>query len=68
MDLVNIKTNRIVKCAFCKFWYDPTSAALKMINPSAGLWEYNPLMKSRCSEKNVEIVGALGCGKFECKL
>ena len=53
MDLVNIKTNRILKCAFCKHWYDPTNDALKMVNPSAGLWEYNPRMKSRCAEKNV---------------
>lgn len=58
MDLVNIKTNRIVKCAFCKHWYDPTNATLKMVNPSVGFWEYNPRMKSRCSENNVETVAA----------
>jgi len=68
MNLVNIKSNRIAKCAFCKYWYDPTNKALKMVNPSAGFWEYDPRMKSRCSERNVETVGGLHCSRFECKL
>ena len=37
MNLVNIKTNHIQRCAFCKHWYDPTNAALKMRDPAAGL-------------------------------
>ena len=68
MDLVNIKTNRIAKCAFCRHWYDPTNAAICPKNPSARLWEYDSRMKSKCSRKNIETVGGLFCGKFEMKL
>ena len=68
MDLVNIKTNRTVKCAFCRHWYDPTNVAICPKNPAAGLWEYDSRMKSKCSMKNIETVGGLFCGKFEMKL
>ena len=67
MDLVNIKTNRTVKCAFCRHWYDPTNVAIRPKNPAAGLWEYDSRMKSKCSMKNIETVGGLFCGKFEMK-
>ena len=68
MNLVNIKTNQIRRCAFCKHWYDPTNAALKMRDPAAGFWEYDPQMRSRCSLKSIETVGMQACGKFEGKL
>lgn len=36
MQLVDIKHSRVTKCAFCRYWYDPTNSALVAKNPAAG--------------------------------
>lgn len=39
MPTANIKT--IKKCAFCKYWYDPTNSAISPRSPKINLWEYD---------------------------
>ena len=68
MQLVDIKHSHITKCAFCKYWYDPTNSALIAKNPAAGFWEYDPRKKSRCSMMNAETAGGQTCGKFDMKM
>lgn len=68
MQLVDIKHSCITKCAFCRYWYDPTNSALIAKNPAAGFWEYNPRMRNRCSMMNAETAGCQTCGKFEMKM
>lgn len=55
------------KCAFCKYWYDPTC---EMIAPStAGRWKYKMGGKRPCRlKKNVEMKSSISCSNFECKL
>ncbi|MBO6178204.1 MAG: hypothetical protein J6O04_03440 [Selenomonadaceae bacterium] len=66
MEIIDIKVNRVMKCAFCKNWYDPTNSAIKP--RSSALWEYDPRKRSRCLERNTETAGNYGCGKFEMKM
>ena len=65
MEIIDIKVNRVMKCAFCKHWYDPTNSAIKP--RSSALWEYDPRKRSRCLERNTETTGNYGCGKFVMK-
>lgn len=65
MEIIDIKVNRVMKCAFCKNWYDPTNSAIKP--RSAALWEYAPRKCSRCMERNIETAGNQGCVKFVMK-
>ena len=46
------------KCAFCKYWYDPTC---EMIAPStAGRWKYKMGVKRPCRlKKNVEMKSSI---------
>ena len=68
MQLVDIKHSRVTKCAFCRYWYDPTNSALIAKNPAAGFWEYDQQMRKRCSMMNAETAGCQTCGKFEMKM
>ena len=68
MQLVNVKTNRVAKCAFCRHWYDPTNAAIVPRQPAAGFWEYDPMAKNRCLLRGAEMAGMQSCGKFESKV
>ena len=68
MQLVNVKTNRITKCAFCKHWYDPTNSAIVPKQPAAGFWEYDSMAKNKCMIRGVEMAGMQSCGKFESKV
>ncbi len=68
MQLVNVKTNKIAKCAFCKHWYDPTNEGIRPKQPAAGFWEFDPNRRSLCDIRNSEMAGAQFCGKFESKV
>lgn len=66
MPTVNIKT--VKKCAFCKYWHDPTNSAIFPRSPKINLWEYNEKAKMKCLQKNYDMKASAFCGKFECKL
>ena len=63
---------RIKICAFCKYWYDPTNAAISPVNPRSGLWEYDREAKCPClkqaNARNLRPSYAQGCDKYECKI
>lgn len=62
----NIKT--IKKCAFCKYWYDPTNSAILPRSPKINLWEYDEKAKAKCIHKNYEMKASAFCGNYECKI
>lgn len=47
------------RCAYCKYWYDPTNGEATLI---LGLGLIN---KSKCWRRNVEVPGVGLCEKFE---
>lgn len=66
MPTANIKT--VKKCAFCKYWYDPTNSAISPRSPKINLWEYDEKAKMKCLQKNYDMKASAFCGKYECKL
>ena len=66
MPNVNIKL--IKKCAFCKYWYDPTNSAISPRTPQINSWSYDEKAKAKCLLKNYDTKASSFCGKYECKL
>lgn len=66
MPIVNIKTTK--KCAFCKYWYDPTNSAISPRSPRINLWEYDEKAKNKCLQKNFDMRASAFCSQYECKL
>ena len=66
MSTANIKT--VKKCAFCKYWYDPTNSAISPRSTKINLWEYDDKAKMKCLQKNYDMRASAFCGKYECKL
>ena len=56
------------KCAFCRYWYDPTNSCIQPKAPNIGIWEYDTRAKRLCLKRNTETEGFFGCTKYECKL
>lgn len=57
----------IRRCAFCKYWYDPTNSAISP-KGACGRWELNPNIKKICRMWNIEKISWSTCKKFEFKL
>ena len=66
MPTFNIKSTK--KCAFCKFWFDPTLSAVKPETPSCNMWSYDASQKRVCTKKNFEMAANGTCGMFDNKL
>ena len=64
--LVNIKT--VKKCAFCKYWYDPTNSAINPKSPAIGQWEIIPNIKNKCLKTNLNMASTAFCSRYECKM
>ncbi len=66
--VINIKS--IKKCAFCKYWYDPTNSAIAPKAPAIGLWEIKePNQKCMCLKKNIQMSANAFCNaNYEKKL
>lgn len=65
---VSTKNTSIKKCAFCKYWYDPTNSCIEPSFPSVGLWKYDNEMKAKCLKSNMTISSFSNCRHFECKI
>ena len=65
---VNVKT--IKKCAFCKYWYDPTNSAICPKAPNIGLWQIKDInQKCMCLKKNIQMSANAFCSSgYESKL
>lgn len=66
MPTFNIKSCK--KCAFCKFWFDPTFSAIKPESPKINLWSFDSKQKRVCIKKGMDMDADATCGKFESKL
>lgn len=66
MPTANIKS--VEKCAFCKYWYDPTNSAISPRSPKINLWEYDDKGKMKCLQKKYDMKDSAFCSKYECKL
>ena len=56
------------KCAFCKYWYDPTNSAIEPATPQAGYWKYERNIKCKCTKTGLTKPAFATCNRYECKL
>lgn len=61
-------SGRTKRCAFCKYFYDPTNTAIRPKNPSIGLWEFDSKAKSKCTIRPGEKIANFVCPQFVCKI
>ncbi len=68
--LVNIKLNSPIwkKCAFCKYWYDPTNACIRPRFPRTGTWQYDQSARNMCTKKGIERPAFTSCRDFTSKM
>lgn len=59
-------TFSIKKCAFCKKWYDPMNTAIKPV--AKRIWEFQPNIKKKCTEKGCEKKAGDFCPNFSSKI
>lgn len=66
--VINVKIMK--KCAFCKYWYDPTNSAISPKAPSVGLWEIKDInQKCLCTKTNMNMPANAFCSRdFESKI
>ena len=66
--VLNIKYAK--KCAFCKYWYDPTNSAIAPKCPGIGMWEIKDInQKCMCMKKNIPMPANAFCSRdYCCKL
>lgn len=64
---VNIKSMK--KCAFCKYWYDPTNSSIMPESPNINLWKIlDGFQKRKCIKRNVDMPACGSCKQYCCKL
>lgn len=51
--MMTVNTKTVKKCAFCKYWYDPTNSAISPRSPKINLWEYDDKAKCKCLQKTM---------------
>ena len=56
------------KCAFCKYWYDPTNQYIRPQNPKNGIWKFETTARCVCLKTNLEMGAGMQCSKFENKI
>ena len=66
MQTANIKNTK--KCAFCKYWYDPSNSYINPKSPKNNIWQYDEHAKCKCLAKNYEMRASAMCNKYMCKL
>lgn len=56
------------RCAFCKYWYDPTNSAISPKNTIIGVWRYDEKAKKLCTKRNIHKYAFEICHYYESKI
>ena len=70
MSSLTLSVKFTKKCAFCKYWNDPTNSAITPKAPAIGMWQINDInQKSMCLKKNIPMQANAFCSSdYVCKL
>lgn len=60
--------NKNQRCAFCKYWYDPTNQYIKPQDAKHSLWKFETAAKCICLKNNLKMGAGMRCDKFENKI
>lgn len=63
-----LEENKNKRCAFCRYWYDPTNQYIKPQDPKHGIWKFEMNAKCLCLKCNLQKRAGMRCDKFENKL
>ena len=55
------------RCAFCKYWYDPTNEHIIPSNPKQGYWKFDTAAKCVCLKTNLKMGAGMRWSKYEFK-
>ena len=59
----------IKKCAFCKYYYDPSYTVISPKKGQKNVWEYENNIKRPCRlRNNMEMQSHMCCSKFESRI
>ena len=62
-------TSAMRRCAFCKFFNDPTYSVISPKKGCKDMWEYDTQIKKTCiARNNVEMLSQHTCLKFVSKI
>jgi len=63
---VNLKNFK--KCAFCKYWYDPTNEHIAPKAPNINVWTYETSARCKCIKRNLTMSSTNSCAHYDCKV
>lgn len=66
MLIANVKT--VKRCAFCKYWYDPTNSAIMPKAPKIYIWTYDEKACNKCLRRNYLMKAGQSCSLYENKM
>ena len=59
---MNVNAIDSKRCAFCKYWYDPTNSYIAPKAPAIGMWEIKDINKKcQCLKKNIPMPANAFC-------
>ena len=68
MAAFKLDGNKNARCAFCKYWYDPTNQYIKPQDPKHNLWKFEQTAKCLCLKCNLTKGAGMWCNQFENKI
>lgn len=68
MPFISANIKVVERCAFCKYWYDPTNSYITPKSPSINLWGFDTKAKCKCLKRNYEMSAGSCCPHYELKL
>lgn len=68
MTAFKLNGNKNQRCAFCKYWYDPTNQYIKQQDAKNNLWKFETTAKCICLKNNLKMGAGMRCDKFENKI
>lgn len=68
MTAFKLNGNKNQRCAFCKYWYDPTNQYIKPQDAKNNLGKFETTAKCICLKNNLKMGAGMRCDKFENKI
>lgn len=68
MTAFKLNGNKNQRCAFCKYWYDPTNQYIQPQDAKNNLWKFETTAKCKCLKYNLLKGSGMRCNKFENKI
>lgn len=66
--MANFDIKSMKRCAFCKYWYDPTYSAVMPVSPKTNLWSIDSKQQKICTKKNIKMAADAKCSLFQNRL